>query len=147
MGVRIRSPRKKGATVKALRTQAEKILQKLGQPESGLGVHLVDDREIRRLNRKFRRLDAATDVLSFSVDLDGVFKGPSAPPRLLGDVVISYETARRQAAERGHSTRREMGELLIHGVLHLLGYDHEKEAEARRMRRKEWRLREECLDG
>jgi probable rRNA maturation factor len=97
------------------------------------------------LNREYRRLDAATDVLSFSVDMPGVFKGSSRPPRQLGDVFISYETARRQATERGHSPRREMGELLIHGILHLLGYDHEREADGRRMRRREWRLREECL--
>ena len=97
------------------------------------------------MNREDRDRDAATDVLSFSVDLTGFFKGPSPPPRILGDVFISYDTARRQARERNHTIRREIGELLIHGILHLLGYDHEAQRDARRMRRKEWKLREECL--
>jgi len=148
MGARIRSPRSKNpATAKSLKTQAEKILLKLGQPESEFGIHLVSDRQIRRLNREYRGRDAATDVLSFSVDLHGVFKGPSPPPRILGDVFISRETAKVQARERRHTLRRELGELLIHGVLHLLGYDHETERDARRMRRKEWKLRDECLEG
>ena len=89
---------------------------------------------MRRLNRDWRGKDRPTDVLSFAQA-----EGPGgAPPGLLGDVVISLDTARRQAAERAAPLGAELDRLLIHGVLHLLGYDHERSpAEARRMQRRE----------
>lgn len=95
---------------------------------------LVSDAVMRRLNREWRGTDRTTDVLSFSQR-----EGPGvAPPGLLGDVVISLDTARRQAAERAAPIGLELDRLLIHGVLHLLGYDHERSpAEARRMQRRE----------
>lgn len=94
---------------------------------------LVADPEMRKLNARWRQTDRTTDVLAFAQE------GPA--PGLLGDVVISIPTARRQARERGHSLRDELRILLIHGVLHLLGYDHEPGgAEARRMRQAEARL-------
>lgn len=102
---------------------------------------LVSDRAIRRLNRDFRAKDQATDVLSFpqleqdcEMEPGGQAGAPNAPPLALGDIVISIDTAARQARELGQSVAARIRTLLIHGLLHLLGYDHERSAaEARRM--------------
>ena len=95
---------------------------------------------MRRLNRDYRGKYRPTDVLSFSL-LEGEGAGISAA---IGDVVISVETAARQARENGFTLREEIDRLLVHGILHLVGYDHERgAAEARRMRRKE----RECLSA
>jgi len=113
---------------------ARRLLASLRRPDDELSVLLVSDREMRRLNRTWRGRDRATDVLSFP---QGDGEG-AAPHGLLGDVVISVDTARRQAAEREVAVGREADRLLVHGVLHLLGYDHETSTrEARRMRRRE----------
>ena len=93
----------------------------------------MGDRRMRRLNRQYRKRDRSTDVLAFATR-----EGPSPSSSLLGDVVISWDTAVRQASIAGHSVDHELVILLIHGVLHLLGYDHDRdEPEARRMQRKE----------
>lgn len=104
----------------------------------------VRDKKIRALNREFRGKDYATDVLSFPV-FDGAdetfdFGGEGN----LGDIVISVDTALRQAREAGHSLGRETEELLLHGVLHLCGYDHE--TDQGEMNRLELRLRKRLLD-
>jgi rRNA maturation RNase YbeY len=116
---------------------ARRLLRALRLPDAELSLVLVSDREMRALNRRWRGRDRSTDVLSFAQR-----EGPGgAPDGVLGDVVISVDTARRQAAERGSTLAREADRLLIHGLLHLLGYDHERsEAEARRMRRRELSL-------
>ncbi|MBI3810893.1 MAG: rRNA maturation RNase YbeY [Nitrospirae bacterium] len=120
---------------------AEKVLHKLGRPEVEIGLLFVNDRRIRSLNRVYRGKDQPTDVLAFSLAHSKPVKVKNnpdrSPPFLLGDVVISVPTARRQAREQGHGLRREITQLMIHGILHLLGHDHEKATEARRMRRKE----------
>jgi probable rRNA maturation factor len=90
---------------------------------------------MRALNRQYRGTNRTTDVLSFSMR-----EGPFADvrPELLGDIIISVPVAEKQAHAAGHSLTREIELLLVHGLLHLLGYDHERSpAEARRMRRKE----------
>jgi probable rRNA maturation factor len=94
-----------------------------------LTVALVSDARVRALNRKYRRKDAVTDVLSF----------PAGEPGLLGDVVIAAGVARRQARSAGHSFGTEVRVLALHGLLHLLGYDHERDDG--RMARLERRLR------
>ncbi len=97
-----------------------------------MSVLLTDDEEIRRLNRDYRGKDKPTDVLSFS-QAEGEFG--DVVPDMLGDVVISIETARRQASESAISLESELDSLLVHGILHLAGYDHElgaKEAMAMR---------------
>ncbi len=108
----------------------------MGLADRELSLLLSDDEGIRELNRCFRGVDRATDVLSFPQG-----EGPQAPgaPRPLGDVVISVERAEAQARERGHSLEREVGELLLHGILHLAGYEHEG-SRARKMRAKEAEL-------
>lgn len=92
----------------------------VGSPDGEVSVILARDAEVRSLNRRYRGKDRATDVLAFP---DGLV-GPEAPPRI-GDIVISVPAARRNAERAGHSVRREIRELLIHGFLHLMGYDHE----------------------
>lgn len=101
---------------------------------------------MRRLNRIYRGIDAPTDVLSFPLDMADRFRGPDMPPPLLGDIVISFDTARRQARERGCGFSDEAADLLIHGLLHLLGYDHERSADSRRMKAAERKLRRRCWD-
>jgi len=97
----------------------------------------VNDRQIRRLNHRYRRSDRATDVLAFPA----MSTGRNGAPLVLGDVVISIDTALRQARQSGAALRDECLSLLIHGYLHLLGYDHERSRrEAVRMRRLERRL-------
>jgi probable rRNA maturation factor len=88
-----------------------------------LSVALVEDDAIRALNRKHRGLDEVTDVLSFPVD--GLDPLPAGMERELGDVVISLAQARRQAAQQGVSDVEELTSLVVHGVLHLAGFDHE----------------------
>lgn len=95
---------------------------------------LVGDRAMTRLNQRYRGIATSTDVLSFPMR-EGSFA--SLSPNLLGDVVISVETADRQAAAAGRSLRDELVALLIHGILHLLGYDHQTPSEAKRMKRLE----------
>jgi probable rRNA maturation factor len=97
------------------------ILKALERSQAELSVALVGDKEMRPLNSRYRKKNKTTDVLSFPAD-------PSMPANagLLGDVIISVEQARRQAKERNTSLKKEIVTLLIHGILHLLGYDHER---------------------
>lgn len=98
---------------------------------------VVGDRTMARLNQRYRGMAHSTDVLSFPMR-EGPFA--SLSPNLLGDVVISARTADRQAAVAGRSLRDELVVLLIHGILHLLGYDHQTPSEAKRMKRLERQL-------
>ncbi len=104
---------------------------------SELSVLLADDPTVHELNKTYRATDAATDVLSFSQSDGEPFAQPEGAARHLGDVIISVDTARRQAAEYALSLQDEVSHLLVHGVLHLLGYDHEEASEAEVMRRHE----------
>jgi probable rRNA maturation factor len=111
----------------------------LGFIDSELSVTIVGDRTIRQLNREYRGFDKPTNVLSFTMS-EGDF--PDLNPQLLGDVVISADTAFREAQEQGISFFERFGFLLLHGILHVTGYDHERsgEAEAQRMERKQRQL-------
>ncbi len=117
-----------------LKRLALRFLQAEGAREdSELSVVLTTDEHIRELNLTYRDLDEATDVLSFSQ-----LEGDEAPlgdyeEGLLGDVVISVETAKRQARAAKRTTQQEVEMLLAHGVLHLLGYDHAEESDSERM--------------
>jgi probable rRNA maturation factor len=104
-----------------------------------IGLHLVGDETIRALNAEHRGKDAHTDVLSFPLhDPHGMrFVLPPDQPPHLGDVVVSYPRAVEQASAFGHSLERELAYLVAHGVLHVLGYDHEQDADRRGMRQKE----------
>jgi len=118
-----------------LRRMVKAAARSEGRADLECAVRLTTDRVIHELNRDYRSKDKPTDVLAFA-QREG--EGGDLHPEILGDVVISVDTARRQAAERGTTLGREADRLLIHGLLHLLGYDHERSpAEARRMQRRE----------
>ncbi len=104
-----------------------------------ISVTFVDNDEIKVLNRDFRNIDRSTDVLSFPLGEDGMYdENPETGAKLLGDIVISLETAEAQAQEYGHSFQREVAFLTVHSMLHLLGYDHvDGGMEAEIMREKE----------
>ena len=106
--------------------------------DSEVSVSFVDNEEIRKLNKEFRNIDSATDVLSFPLGENGVYDvNPDTGAKLLGDVVISMERAQEQAMEYGHSLEREVCYLTVHSMLHLLGYDHMEPKEKAEMRSKE----------
>ncbi|NOJ52478.1 rRNA maturation RNase YbeY [Myxococcus xanthus] len=113
-----------------LTTWARAYLVQLELSGVELSLSLVDDRAIRRLNRTWRKKDKATDVLSFPA---GDLPKGTPGPRPLGDVVISLDTAKRQAKEYGRTLESEMARYLAHGLLHLLGHDHERPRDAKRM--------------
>ena len=109
------------------------LLRLLGEAEADVSIGFIGDTRMRRLNRTYRRQDRTTDVLAFAYRED-----PNAASSVLGDVVISIPVARRQAKALQHSLDEEVLRLLIHGILHLVGYDHEQSRrEAQRMQRKE----------
>ena len=105
------------------------------------GVLVTGDDVVADLNQRYRGIRGTTDVLSFSMngeDAEGNgFVNPPDGAYNLGEVIISYPQAARQASEHGHETREEVAFLAVHGVLHLMGYDHEEEAEAEAMREQE----------
>ena len=146
-----------GLDTRRLKRVARALLQAMGENASTLSISLVDDREIQNLNRDHRGKDKATDVLSFPLNpSDSEEKSTGAttsvsarpprakpagsPERMLGDVVISVDTARRQAAEYDAPLENEIHRLLIHGILHVLGHDHEEPRERAVMEAEERRL-------
>ena len=110
-------------------TFAEQALHAIGNSGSSATIAFVSDRNIRKLNQRFRGIDKPTDVLSF----------PADEPDNLGDVAISVETAAKQSKENGLSFDDEIAQLILHGLLHLSGYDHE--TDNGQMNRLELRLR------
>ena len=123
--------------LRTLRSRAGWVLQELGHAKSELSLALVDDDEITQSNSQHRGKSRPTDVLSFSL-VEGEhheYRG-----KMLGDVVISVDTAARQARSAHRALHDELTRLLVHGILHLLGWDHEKLEEARRMQAEERRL-------
>jgi probable rRNA maturation factor len=109
----------KGVESKLLSKIAHRALEVLGLSKVELSIALVSDTQIKRLNKLYRNKDKPTDVLSFPI-------GERVEDWLiLGDIVISVDTAKRQAKELGHSLEEELKRLLVHGLVHLLGYDHE----------------------
>lgn len=119
-----------------VRRVVQKLLASVGEAASEISIEFVGDTRMRRLNRDFRQKDRTTDVLAFACREAG---GPESP--MLGDVVVSVPTAKRQAVSLGHSLNEEFLRLLIHGLLHVVGYDHERgPKEAQRMRGKEEKL-------
>jgi probable rRNA maturation factor len=113
--------------------QARAILSDVGEASAELGILFVGDQRMRSLNRQYRGKDRTTDVLAFAMR-----EAPHSSSAVLGDVVIAVPTAVRQAKEGQRSLDEELTVLLVHGILHLCGYDHERsEKEARRMQRRE----------
>lgn len=125
--------RAEGVTIPILRRRARLMLASLDLPEAELSVVLTDDSGIQELNRDYRHKDKPTDVLAFAMREGEVPPGMEPQDELLGDVVISLETACRQAAERRRTPLAEVTFLLAHGLLHLVGYDHQNDEEEREM--------------
>jgi probable rRNA maturation factor len=124
---------------RALRVRVGAALRALGRGRSSATIVLTDDREIRVLNRDFRKHDRATDVLSFQLQELAGADDPAGAGVHLGDIVISLQTARRRAA--GKRLPDELARLAIHGLCHLFGYDHQRRAQADVMFALERRLR------
>ncbi len=116
-----------------------RTLAKEGLRSAALTLVITDDDRVRELNRAYRGVDATTDVLSFPMQEGEPIPGESEP--YLGDVVIAFPVAQEQAQAYGHSVQEELRLLTVHGVLHLLGYDHETPEEEARM----WARQEEIL--
>ncbi len=95
------------------------ILEITDKAEAEISIYITDDEYIKELNRRYRNKDKPTDVLSFPINeyIDGKW--------IAGDIVISLQTAKRQAKQHGHSLKEELKRLIVHGFVHLLGYDHE----------------------
>lgn len=130
-----------------LHQSAVSILQEMGcEQQCQLSIALVDDEEMHRLNVQYRGIDRPTDVLSFALQeaeephVQPVSEADNMTPLVLGDVIISTETTHRQAEEYEDSFEHELYRLLIHGILHLLGYDHLADDEARLMEERERQL-------
>lgn len=133
-----------------LRAAIRHLLQQVGQPTAALTLVVTDDAAVQTLNRDYRGVDAPTDVLSFAAqeEADDVPELADLPPALaaelanyLGDVIIAYPYASRQAAHYQNSVAAELRLLAVHGVLHLLGYDHATPAEEAAM----WTLQSTIL--
>lgn len=137
--------RKHKVDARLLKSRVNTLLKYLDCQDSEVSILLVNDAKIRKLNFQYRKIDKPTDVLSFPQE-DG---GPNELTfHLLGDVVVSAETAQRQAREHGLSFNEELVLLIIHGILHLLGLDHERSAkEARQMSQKTYILFERVFPG
>jgi probable rRNA maturation factor len=126
----------KKVSTRKLKTIALKILELVEQDRAELSLAIVDNQEMQQLNAQFRNQDYPTDVLSFPSDA----VVPTGA-RVLGDVIISVDKAQSQAKQRGRTLQEEIVTLLIHGILHLLGYDHERSAKnGRIMRRQEKKI-------
>lgn len=136
MTVDVQSRRRlRGVQVRRVRSDAARLLRALGI-DAELSIALIGDREMTQLNARYRGKHRPTDVLAFPLGWEA-----GSPIRSLGDVVISLDTAARQASARRERVDAEVRTLLAHGLLHLLGYDHERSAaDARRMFAKQRRL-------
>jgi probable rRNA maturation factor len=119
--------------VRRLKSTAQKLLRSAGRPAGGLSLLLTGDAQVRELNRTHLGKDKATDVLSFPA-------GRGHQKEFLGDIAISIDTARRQAAQYDAPLQNEVNRLLIHGLLHLLGHDHHAPGERAVMEAEERRL-------
>lgn len=144
MTVLFRNEQKKHKiNARAIKSQVESVLEKLGLQDSELSILIVNDATIRKLNAEYRNMDKPTDVLSFSQDDTG-----DLGIHLLGDIVISAETAHRQAYLHELTFSEELALLTIHGILHLTGLDHERSPrEAKKMQKKTYHLFQQLFPG
>jgi probable rRNA maturation factor len=125
----------RGGDLPRMKRAVQKTLEVEGAEGREVSVLVTDDKEIHELNRTWRQKDKPTDVLAFALDEAGESFGP------IGDVVVSVERARAQAKSRRVELDHELELLVVHGTLHLLGYDHEEAEEARLMRRRTRQIR------
>jgi probable rRNA maturation factor len=128
------------ATESYLESIARRVLEAEGVGTAELSVAVTDNETVRSLNREYAGEDAVTDVLSFSQREGEELAAPPDGVPLLGEVIIAYPRAARQAKARSEAPEAEVARLLVHGILHLLGYDHAQPEEERRMRAREEEL-------
>ena len=133
-----------------MRRIAQSVLKAEGvAPPYEVSLVFTGSEALRRLNRDYRGVDEPTDVLAFYTlpqkEADSSFALPPDGVTRLGEAIISYPQAAEQAKEQGHSAEKELALLVIHGILHLLGYDHEEPKEEAKMRTREKELLEKCL--
>lgn len=140
------STRGSGVDSRRLKRTVRSLLKAVGEGGSSISISLVNDTQIQELNKQHRGKDKPTDVLSFPL-IESTLTGatpdtaePAIDERMIGDIVISVETARRQAAGYDAELQDEIDRLLIHGVLHIIGHDHEEPDERARMESEERRL-------
>ena len=134
MQILIQNNQRITAPLRRIQSVARRLLRAEGQAQdTEVSILLTDDAHIAQLNSQYRHVEGPTDVLSFSQTEGDDEPIPGMEDNLLGDVVISVETAQRQAAEQAKSLESEMDMLLVHGLLHLLGYDHAEPDEERMM--------------
>ena len=132
-----------GETHDAIISLTQRVLRAYGRDAVEVGITLTNEVSIQELNREYRGIDRPTDVLSFALEEGeegAVTNGADDAeplPELLGDIVVCLPFALRQAEEYGHSFTRELLFLVVHGLLHLLGHDHQNESERQRMRMEE----------
>ena len=125
-----------------LRQTAQALLNELGSPEGELSILITDDGNIAAINRDYFNRPWPTNVISFSM-MEGEFADVNPEAKMLGDIVISMETAEREAVEADMPVEENIVRLLVHGLLHIFGYDHEApDADAERMARKSEQLME-----
>ena len=126
-----------GVSAATIKRRAFKMLAALALDESELSIALVSDKVIHALNRDYRKKDKPTDVLAFAMrEGEGIAMGGASHSEVLGDVIISVDTARKQARAHKKTLLEEMTMLLAHGLLHLLGYDHQNDRDERVMNAK-----------
>lgn len=133
-----------GTDIKELGKMEEFIkycVDKLGLKNVVFSVIIIDDESIHKINKEYRGIDRPTDVISFALEDDKTIINSSV--RMLGDIYISYDTVIRQAKEYNHSNERELCFLAVHGLLHLLGYDHMNNDDEKKM----FDLQKELLDS
>lgn len=139
LGIAVQNPQAyRDVRARTLETWLRALVQSVAPQGGSLAARLTSDAEVRRLNRRFRGLDKPTDVLSFPGE-------NTTEGYHVGDIVIAVPTARRQAGAAGHALGRELRTLLLHGLLHCLGYDHE--ADDGEMARRESRLRRKWIEN
>ncbi len=123
INIQIDSPAEFQISTDSLRTVAQSALEICNIGQAELSIIITTDEMVRQLNRDYRGIDAPTDVLSFEAQNDDDFIAPETG-HYLGDIIIAAPTAKRQATAMGHTLGEELSLLVIHGILHLLGYDH-----------------------
>jgi len=136
-----------GVSRRGLRAFLKRLEQEVGQGRT-FDCLIASDAELQRLNRDFRKRDYATDVLSFPAEKHGSQAKAPAPhagqtlsSANSGEIAISYDAAQRQASEYGHSVEQEIKILMLHGLLHLLGMDHESDHGRMLIAERKWRIR------
>jgi probable rRNA maturation factor len=136
--VMVQSPRwKKQPRAATIVRNAVQAAAKATSTRAALAIVLTDDSAIRTLNREWRGFDKPTNVLSFPAAQSGAGRGRNSLGRSLGDVIIAFQTVAREAADEDKAFKHHLAHLAVHGFLHLLGYDHETDRDARKMERLE----------